>query len=136
MEGRGSSALVLCGVLSAKAAAVPFAATLNAASVLAVLLYVCAFEASRPAPQLRGWRAGRAGSHTTASQRGPARGRRGPPAQSCGMQAGHRPRSAACGAQRAAPALCSQVGPGPIPWQIGSEIFPEEPRAAAMSIAA
>jgi len=71
-KGMLASALVLCGVLSAKAAAVPFAATLNAASVLAVLLYVCAFE----------------------------------------------------------------VGPGPIPWQIGSEIFPEEPRSAAMSIAA
>lgn len=29
-----------------------------------------------------------------------------------------------------------ELGPGPIPWQIGSEIFPEEPRAAAMGAAA
>jgi len=29
-----------------------------------------------------------------------------------------------------------EVGPGPIPWQIGGEIFPEAPRASAMSLAA
>ena len=29
-----------------------------------------------------------------------------------------------------------EVGPGPIPWQIGAEIFPEGPRATAMSLAA
>lgn len=29
-----------------------------------------------------------------------------------------------------------ELGPGPIPWLIGSEVFPEEPRAAAMSACA
>jgi len=29
-----------------------------------------------------------------------------------------------------------ELGPGPIPWQIGAEIFPEEPRAAAMGAGA
>jgi len=29
-----------------------------------------------------------------------------------------------------------EIGPGPIPWQIGGEIFPEGPRAAAMAAAA
>ncbi|KAL3902500.1 MAG: hypothetical protein SGPRY_012045, partial [Prymnesium sp.] len=71
-KGMLASGLLLCSVLSAKALSAPFAPMLNSLSVLAVLLYVCAFE----------------------------------------------------------------VGPGPIPWQIGSEIFPEAPRASAMSLAA
>ena len=32
--------------------------------------------------------------------------------------------------------IAFELGPGPIPWQIGAEIFPEHARAAAMSAAA